>query len=189
MQLRQKLFVFNPRKPIQNTMKRLFFIITLNVLAAQMIILAQPQNRQAGLRTGYMGGIFFQTTGKSGNAETGYMAMLGFRNNGVQITGLRLVYETSLSEISPDLHLAWGYGAHAGFVVTNNIGFLGNRYYFRSDRFCPLIGVDGWGALEYRVRSIPLVISVNIKPYVELTLPSFINLMPGDIGISIAYSF
>lgn len=170
-------------------MKRLIFIVTIIILASQMLIKAQPMTRQAGLRTGFMGGLYFQATGESGNAETGYMAMLGFRNNGVQITGLRLVYETSLSEISPDLYIAWGYGAHAGFVVTNNVSFLGNRYYFRSDRFCPLFGVDGWGAVEYRFRAIPLVVSVNIKPNIELTLPSFINLMPGDVGISIAYSF
>lgn len=170
-------------------MKKFSLILITAFLIIQYTAQAQPVNKQAGLRTGYMGGLFYQTTGKSGSAETGFMAMLGFKNNGVQLTGLRLVYETTLGEISPDLFLCWGYGGHAGFVVTNNVGFLGSRYYFRSDRFCPLFGVDGWGAVEYRFRSIPLAVSVNIKPYVELTLPSFLNIMPGDVGISISYSF
>jgi hypothetical protein len=170
-------------------MKKLLFVLILSFLMSQFLVQAQPVNKQAGLRTGYMGGLFFQTTGQSGHAETGLMAMLGFKNNGVQLTGLRLVYQTSLSEISDDLYLVWGYGDHAGFVVKNNISYLGNKYYFRSDRFCPLFGVDGWGAVEYRFRSIPLAVSVNIKPYVELTFPSFINLMPGDVGISISYTF
>jgi hypothetical protein len=170
-------------------MKKFLFVLILSFLMSQYLVQAQTANRQAGLRTGYMGGLFFQKTGHSGNAETGFLAMLGFKDNGVQLTGLRLVYQTTLSEISNDLYLVWGYGAHAGFVVTNNIRYLGNEYYFKSDRFCPLFGVDGWGAVEYRFRSIPLAVSVNIKPYVELTLPSFINLMPGDVGISISYTF
>ena len=150
---------------------------------------SQYPNKQAGLRAGYHGGFFYQVTEQTGNAETGYLAMIGFRNNGIQLTGLRVIYETSLSEISPDLYLAWGYGGHAGFLFTNQVGFLGEKFYFHSERFCPLFGVDAWGAAEYRFRNIPLTISLNVKPYVELTIPSFLNLMPGDIGISIAYSF
>ena len=136
-----------------------------------------------------MGGLYFQVTGDAGNAETGFMALLGFRSNGIQLTGLRIVYETTLDEISPDLYLGWGYGGHAGFIITDNLRFLGDDYYFRGDRFCPLFGIDGWGALEYRFRSVPMVIGLNIKPYIELTIPSFIKIMPGDIGLSIAYSF
>jgi hypothetical protein len=117
------------------------------------------------------------------------MAMVGFRKNGLQITGLRLFYEISLSEISPDFYLVWGYGAHAGFVITNQLSFLGEKYYFHSEKFCPLVGVDGWAAAEYRFRKIPLILSLNIKPYVELTTPSFVNVRPIDLGVSIAYSF
>jgi hypothetical protein len=170
-------------------MKKVYSIFILLSQISSLTVSGQYASKQAGLRTGFRGGLFYEVTGMSGNAETGYLAMLGFKNNGIQLTGLRIIYETSLSEISPDLFLAWGYGAHAGFVVTNNIGFLGDKYYFRSDRFCPLFGVDGWGSVEYRFRSIPLVVSVNIKPFIELTLPSFMNLMPGDVGISVSYSF
>lgn len=158
-------------------------------LITSLTCFGQYGNKQAGFRTGFRGGFFYQVTGKSGNAETGVLAMVGFNNKGVQLTGLRIIYETSLSEISPDLFLAWGYGAHAGFILTDNISFLGEKYYFRSDRFCPLFGVDGWGSVEYRLRSIPLIVSLNIKPFVELTIPSFLNLRPGDVGFSVSYSF
>lgn len=170
-------------------MKKVCSFLILIYLISSPMVSGQYASKQAGLRTGFRGGLFYEVTGVSGNAETGYLAMLGFKNNGVQLTGLRIIYETSLAEISPDLYLGWGYGAHAGFIVTNNIGFLGDKYYFRSERFCPLFGVDGWGSVEYRFRSIPLVISINIKPYIELTIPSFLNLMPGDVGISVSYSF
>jgi len=173
---------------MRTTIKSLFISLLLIALPG-LSVCAQPTYQQAGLRTGFTGGLFYQMTHETGNAETGYMAMLSFRNHGIQVTGLRTIYVTSLDEISPDLYLGWGYGGHAGFIITNNIGFLGDRYYFRNERFCPLIGFDGWGTIEYRFRSIPMTLSLNIKPYIELTFPSFINLMPGDIGISIAYAF
>ncbi|MBA4321299.1 MAG: hypothetical protein C0408_00630 [Odoribacter sp.] len=170
-------------------MKKCFITIIFLTLIFISYANGQEGIRQAGLRTGYRGGLYYQVTNRTGNAETGYMAMAGFHNNGVQITGLRIIYEISLSDISPDLYLAWGYGAHAGFMFTNQLAFFGEKYYFRNDRFCPLVGVDGWAAAEYRFRNIPLIISVNIKPYVELTLPSFLNIMPADVGISVSYLF
>ena len=145
--------------------------------------------RQAGLRTGIRSGIFYQVTSKAGNAEIGYNAMLSFRKNGIQITGLRIVYETALNDISPDLFFAWGYGGHLGFVYTDHIGLLGERYSFPSERFCPVMGADGWVAVEYRFMEIPLNISLNLKPYVELTIPAFVKIMPADIGISVSYVF
>jgi hypothetical protein len=145
--------------------------------------------KQAGVRTGYRGGLFLQGTTGAGTAEIGYSAMLGFNNNGIQLTGLRIIYETSLSEISPDLYFAWGYGGHAGFIITDHLGYFGERYNFGHDRFCPLLGADGWAAAEYRFHDIPLVISLNIKPFVELTIPAFVKIMPGDIGLSVSYVF
>jgi hypothetical protein len=170
-------------------MKKICIIITILTLSFCNFAKGQIAGRQAGIRNGPIGGLFYQVTEQTGNAETGYMAMVGFRKNGLQITGLRLFYEISLSEISPDFYLVWGYGAHAGFVITNQLSFLGEKYYFHSEKFCPLVGVDGWAAAEYRFRKIPLILSLNIKPYVELTTPSFVNVRPIDLGVSIAYSF
>ncbi len=149
----------------------------------------QTANRQAGLRTGVRSGIFYQITGDAGNAEAGYNALLSFSNNGLQLTGLRIIYETALTDISPDLFVAWGYGGHVGFIYTDHFGYFGERYNFQRERFCPVIGADGWLAAEYRFRDIPLNISLNLKPYVELIIPSFVKIMPFDIGISLSYVF
>ena len=62
-------------------------------------------------------------------------------------------------------------------------------YNFQGERFCPVLGADGWIAAEYRFRDIPLNISLNLKPFVELTIPSFVKIMPGDLGISVSYVF
>jgi hypothetical protein len=170
-------------------MKRFWFTFFVLIIITSSIVNGQYASRQAGLRTGYRGGIFYQITNGAGNAEIGYNAMLSFNNNGIQLTGLRIIYETPLSEISPDLFFAWGYGGHAGFIYTDHVGFLGERYSFQGERFCPVFGADGWLAAEYRFRDIPLNISLNIKPFVELTVPSFVKIMPGDLGVSISYVF
>ncbi len=170
-------------------MKRHLLALSVIIIFLSSPASGQAAYKQAGIRTGFRGGLFFQTTGEAGNAETGYFAMLGFHNNGIQITGLRVIYETALSKISPDLYFAWGYGGHAGFIVTDRISYFGERYTFQNERFCPLIGADGWIAAEYRFREYPVIISLNMKPFVEVTIPGFVKIMPADIGISVSYVF
>lgn len=170
-------------------MKKLFISILVIFILSPEFLSGQNATKQVGFRTGFRGGIFYQITNEAGNAEIGYNAMLSFNNNGIQLTGLRIIYETSLSEISTDLFFAWGYGGHVGFIYADHLGFLGERYSFQGERFCPVFGADGWLAAEYRFRDIPLNISLNIKPYVELTIPSFVKIMPADIGISVSYVF
>lgn len=132
--------------------------------------------------------MFFQISDQAGNAEVGYAAILGM-NRGLQLTGLRVIYQANLPEISPDLFIAWGYGGHAGFIWTDHYGFFGENYYFERYRACPVFGADGWIAAEYRFKEIPVNISLNLKPFVELTIPSFVRIIPWDIGISFSYVF
>ena len=115
--------------------------------------------------------------------------MLSFSNNGIQLTGLKIVYESPLTDISPDLYFAWGYGGHAGFIYTDHLTFLDERYNFNGKQFLPVVGADGWLSAEYRFQDIPLNISLNIKPFVELTFPSFVKIMPADLGLSVSYVF
>jgi hypothetical protein len=170
-------------------MKKIYTTFFMLTIITSPVLFGQYGIRQAGLRAGYSGGIFYQITTEAGNAEVAYHAMLGFSNSGIQLTGLRIIYETTLSDISPDLYFGWGYGGHVGFVYTDHVGFLGERYDFQGDRFCPVLGADGWLGAEYRFREIPLNISLNIKPYVELTIPSFVKIMPADLALSISYVF
>jgi hypothetical protein len=170
-------------------MKKHYFALILLLVTFSAGVAGQHGNQQAGLRMGYRSGIFYQMTHEAGTAEIGYSAMLGFNNHGIQLTGLRIVYETSLNSISPDLYFAWGYGGHAGFFYTDQIQFRGEEFYLQRERFCPVAGVDGWMAAEYRVREIPLNVSLNLKPFVELSIPGFIRVMPFDLALSVSYIF
>ena len=159
------------------------------IFLTSVMLSGQYETRQAGFRMGYNSGIFYQVSHEAGNAEIAYHGMLGFNHNGLQATGLKIFYETSLGDITPNLVFAWGYGGHAGFIYDDHIRFLGEDYYFPNERFCPLIGVDGWVSAEYRITDIPINISLNVKPFVELTFPSFLRVTPWDFAFSIAYVF
>jgi hypothetical protein len=166
-----------------------------NILVCSLLILttlslsAQFETRQAGFRMGYRSGIFYQVSHEAGNAEIAYNGLLSFQKNGVQLTGLKIIYETTMGDISPNLVFSWGYGGHVGFFHSDHIRFLGEDYYFPDDRFCPLLGVDGWVAAEYRITDIPLNVSLNVKPFVELTFPSFFTVTPWDFAVSLSYVF
>jgi hypothetical protein len=170
-------------------MKKRYYALILIILTACSGAMAQQSTKQAGLRMGYRSGFFYQMTHDAGNAEIGYNAMLGFNHNGIQLTGLRMVYETSLSHISPDLYFAWGYGGHTGFIYTDRLQFRGEQYFLQRNRICPVLGVDGWLSAEYRVNEIPVNVSLNVKPFVELTIPGFIRVMPFDFALSVSYVF
>jgi len=168
--------------------KRILFISSV-IFLISLSLSAQIETRQAGFRMGYRSGIFYQVSQEAGNAEIAYNAMLSFQKSGVQVTGLKIIYETSFGDISPNLIFSWGYGGHAGFMYSDHVRFMGEDYYFPDDRFIPLIGIDGWAAAEYRITDIPLNVSLNVKPFVELAFPSFFKVTPWDFAISISYVF
>jgi hypothetical protein len=165
--------------------KLLLFLITVILLSSS----STGQSRQVGLRAGYRGGIFYQMNTRAGNAEIGYNALLSFSNHGLQVTGLRIIYGAQLTEVSPDLYLSWGYGGHLGFVNDYTDSFDRDGFYYRHRQFSPLVGIDGWGSAEYRFRDIPLNISLNIKPYLEVAVPQYIRFMPLDLALSVSYVF
>jgi hypothetical protein len=170
-------------------MKKLYLTFFAFTFILSPAVTGQYGKQQAGLRAGYTGGIFYQISTDAGNAEIGYNALLSFNNYGLRLTGLRIIYGPALTEFSPDLLLAWGYGAHIGFIYAERTGYLPDNYELHKQQFCPVVGVDGWGAIEYRFRDIPLNISLNIKPYLELAIPMYVRFMPADIGLSVSYVF
>lgn len=170
-------------------MKRTLYLTLLLIFLSIPILSGQMVTRQAGLRLGYSSGIFYQVTQHAGTAEIGYNGMLSFKQSGLQLTGLKILYQNSLNDISRNLFLSWGYGGHIGFNYSDHVRFLGEDYYYSHDRFIPLFGVDGWLAAEYRIQDIPLNVSLNWKPFVEMTLPGFVSVIPWDFALSVSYIF
>jgi len=164
-------------------------ILTAILLLVNSTAKSQFSENHIGGRGGMHGGIYYQNIISAGTAEKSFFAMISANRESVRATVLKLTYQTSLREIADNLFFVWGYGGHAGFAVTDHTYFLGRKYQFEHSRFRPLIGVDGWAGLEYRFLAVPLSLGLNIKPYIEMMFPGFISIIPGDIGISFAYTF
>ena len=170
-------------------MRRFAIILTGLLLTLSMPLSAQVTENQIGFRGGLNSGVYFQNLLSTGTAEVSFFAMLSANRNTVRVTVMKIVYETSLSEIADNLYFTWGYGGHAGFKVTDHTYFLGQEYQFQHESLRPLVGIDGWGGLEYRFMGVPLTIGLNVKPFLEIMVPGFINIQPVDVGLSFAYRF
>jgi hypothetical protein len=169
--------------------RKFTLLLTFALFIHPVYTSGQLITRQAGFRAGYKSGLFYQVTREEGNAEIAYQMLLTFKHDGIQFNGLRIIYEKSLDNLSPNLFFSWGYGGHAGFMYSDNVRFMGEDYYFYDDRFIPLLGIDGWVAAEYRISDIPLIVNLNIKPYVEVAIPAFVRVVPWDFAISVSYIF
>ena len=117
-------------------MRRKPSMLFLIVFITAINLYGQISTRQAGLRLGHSSGIFYQASSQTGNAETGYNVMLSFNNNGLQLTGLKIIYGNTANGISPNLFFGWGYGGHAGFIYSDHVRSMGEDYYFQYERFC-----------------------------------------------------
>ncbi len=169
--------------------KKIKLILVAILMLSGVSLSAQVGESHIGFRGGIHSGIYYQNLVTAGNAEKSFYALLSANNGSARITLMRITYETSLSEIADNLFFTWGYGGHIGFSVTDHTYFLGEKFLFEYERFRPLIGMDGWCGLEYRFIDIPMTVGFNIKPFFEIMVPGFLNIKPGDVGISFAYRF
>ncbi len=171
------------------TRKLIVLLVIVFLQIAGKSLNAQVSENHIGIRGGIQSGIYFQNLITTGNAERSFFAMLSANTNSVRLTVLRLTYEMTLNELSDNLFLVWGYGAHAGFSVSDHTYFLGRRYQFEYERFRPLVGIDAYGGFEYRFLAIPMTVGVSMKPYAEIMVPGFVSIKPLEIGMSFAYRF
>ncbi len=131
----------------------LFAFFGLFILGAS----AQDYKNAIGVRGGGPTGITFKHfTG--GNAALEFI--LAPRHHGFEAVGLYELHANAFSV--PRLNWYYGVGGHVGF-------YDGSRYgkFDRRDNFMAL-GVDGIVGLEYNIPAIPINISVDFKPALNL---------------------
>jgi len=109
--------------------------------------------------------------------------LLGFRQNGVVITGL---YEFNQEAFNvPALKFYYGFGAHIGSIGQGTYRtFNGNDRRYNNAQL--LLGADGAIGLEYLIPDSPIAVSLDLNPRVELASGPFFDLAPG-LGIKYAF--
>lgn len=131
-----------------------------------------------GIRGGGASGLTFKHFVSSRSA----IEIIAWGNrNWLGVTGLFELYKTAFDV--PGLNWYYGVGAHANFY-DSNWGWSDNRF---NENVLGL-GVDVIGGIEYKIKPIPMAISLDLKPNVEAyTNGNFgFHLDPG-LGVKIAF--
>ncbi len=131
-----------------------------------------------GLRGGWFSGVTYQHYIGSNVAIEG---ILQWNRNWVNVTGLYEIHK----DISDVQNLKWyyGVGAHIGsYTYRSEDSFLGDR---RTSSGI-IIGADGILGIEYFFEEIPIQLSLDYKPVLNLTGGLWLY---NDGALSVRYTF
>lgn len=168
-------------------MSRFLYIVIFLFLTGGSAV-AQSQFKEAGIRGGVTSGFTYR---QYLSDYLSYEGMLSFRNSGIQFTVVRQIHEIHADfNLHPGVHFLYGYGGHLGFFNSDTYSaFWRSELRYEDRRFTPVIGLDAFTSLEYRLNSYPVVVALDYKPFFEFSIYEFFRLRLTDIALSFRYRF
>ena len=139
-------------------MKTRFSLIIILIFFTGTMLKAQNYNTGIGLRGGFGGGITVKHFISDRDALEG---ILYTRWQGFVITGL---YEIHQDLQVDNLNWYYGGGAHIGFWD----GSYEDNPWFDDDKQYTVLGIDGVIGLEYVFPMVPISLSLDWKPAINL---------------------
>ena len=118
--------------------------------------------------------------------QTAIEGILGFWHHGLHATVLIEYYANAFGASG----LNWYYGGGGHFAIDGGRSYYGygqkRKDYYDDGNFG--LGVDGIVGLEYKITNIPIAISLDLKPYVEVISNGRIwgSIDPG-LGVKFAF--
>jgi hypothetical protein len=175
------------------------FKLIRNILVALLVFtsdLAAQDNDQVkfsheyknaiGIRAGRTSGITFKHFFNSGNAFEG---ILGLWKNAVGLTAL---YEKNQGLGVKGLKFYYGAGVHLTGETGHNYyrkhNVADNDYVHRYGENGWAAGIDGIVGLDYKIGPVPLAVSLDIKPFAEVSNYGYIYTgLDAGLGIKLAF--
>lgn len=139
-------------------MKKVIFILTL-FLSTSFSSIAQDYTTGIGLRGGFTSGV---TVKHFIGGKAALEGIFGTAWRGFNFTGLYELHSYSAFDVER-LNWYYGLGGHIGFWN----GYAGHPW-FTNNRSYTVIGVDGIVGIEYNIEEIPINISLDVKPAINL---------------------
>lgn len=150
-----------------------------------MFVFAQSGSYKTaiGLRAGETSGLTIKQFLGSSTALEG---IIGIWSHGFSGT---LLFEKYAGTGVDGLNVYYGGGGHVAFETHHH-----HWYYYKKDRYYHHrhgyvgLGIDGVVGLEYKIPPVPIAISVDLKPFVEVTTGGsvWMSFDPG-LGIKVAF--
>lgn len=147
---------------------------------------AQNYTRDAGLRLGDVFTITYRQQMDDDQAMEGFVSV---GRGGMTFTVLKEYFVPTLSHLSENLYFQYGFGAHVGFRNMDHYRVLNRTYELDDWTVSPLLGLDGMIGIEYRFPDLPVLISLDVKPYFEYSITQIFGLYLQSFGISMKYRF
>lgn len=184
--------ISNQKLEIMKAMK----IIIATLLAGLLTLPFLSNAQSTGTSPDYSGNSDYRTAIGVRVGGTSGLTIKQFTGSSTAIEGIVGVWPNAVGltilveKYVPAFNVAgfnWYYGGGAHLAAsTHNHYYEGPRHYHHDDDFG--IGVDGMLGLEYKILPIPFAISLDLKPYVEVTTNGHAHLAldPG-LGIKVAF--
>jgi hypothetical protein len=162
------------------------FYIILYLLCLTPAAFSQFYNKEVGFRGGYSSGITFRV-----NLEEAlsYEAQLIYRDNGGIFTMIRQQHREMGMDRLGNWEFLYGFGAHAGFYYTDSYKILFREVYFGTEIFTPVLGMDGYVGIDYRLVDVPMSFGFSFQPFMEISLKAVFGINLWDFGFHVRYMF
>lgn len=158
-------------------MKKTALILGMVTLIS-LSVTAQQYDKAIGVRGGLFNGVTYK---QAISSSTYFEGLASFRWNGFMVTGL---YEITkpIDSNAPGLDWYYGFGAHVGFWDDTDSG-----PWDEGDFDGPMIGADGIIGMEYTFEEVPVNLSLDWKPAINLF--GYDGFWSDNVALSIRYTF
>lgn len=168
------------------------YTFTLFLFFLVVSVFGQDYKNSAGLRLGKTDGMSYKRF-LTENGALEFMLGFGGYNQGTQIYATYQWHLQIPTPFTENLYWYYGVGGHVGHIRAHDI----RKYYLNDSTIVTedekktyyAIGVDGVIGLEYRIFTVPMTVSMEVKPYVEYYGLRYIQFKSWDFGFTVKYIF
>ena len=165
-------------------MRKFYTIIFLLCLSPAAF--SQFYNKEVGIRGGYSSGITFRVNLEE---NLSYEAQLSYRDNGAIFTMFRQQHIEMGMDRLGNWEFIYGLGIHTGFYYTDYYKIFYRKVYYGTEYFTPVLGMDGYVGIDYKLVNIPMSFGFSFQPFMEISLKQVFGINLWDFGFHARYMF
>ena len=165
-------------------MRKLYIIILLLWISPGAF--SQFYAKEVGLRSGYSSGFTFRV---NLDETLSYEGQFSYRDQGAIFTVLRQQHQELSIDRLGNWEFLYGFGVHGGFYFTDSYRIFYRQVYFGREIFTPVIGLDGYVGLDYKLAELPLSFGMSFQPHMEISLKQIFGINLWDFGFQVRYRF
>jgi hypothetical protein len=161
-------------------------LIGLLFLLTGTVVFAQKYERSAGVRMGYMYGVFLDIQNED---LSSYRFMVNWKDKGRQFTAMKYFQKYKVDKLPSYLSFYYGFGAHVGYNRWDQYKRDTEFGYYWEEVTAPVFGLDGLIGLSYDLNYMPVSITCEVKPSFDLWGKNIFKAVPFDFALCLIYHF